>query len=299
MSGSTAYGSDEYYKASRVVIRDKTLNPHPELAYHHPEPAILPAAEVLRREPEKDKQTAAPLVRCGVLKGDPSVVVYMRVQESSTAEVNATAQFVLADATEQPTKDDIRFDKHLAFNEKWTGKVGQWRSCADTIDQELDAWKQYLVKVIVKNVPESEKISRGRQTVGRESSPAEDEEPTSEDIGIDEKLIKLIMSNAPESDEIARSRPAFGKETSPAVAEEPTSEDTKSEEEGGAETGGEEDDDIEEFEKRFYDLDNFDDEDDEEDKDEGDEGDEEDEEWAEERKMPLGSGHTSLTSTRT
>lgn len=115
---------------------------------------------------------AAPLVRCGVLKDYPSVVVYMRVQESSTAEVDHTVQFVLA----EPTEEEIKFDKHLAFDEKWTGNVGQWRSCADTADQELDAWKQYLVKVIVKNAPDSEEISRCRQTVGKESSPAEDEE---------------------------------------------------------------------------------------------------------------------------
>ncbi|KAI7284330.1 hypothetical protein KC345_g2315 [Hortaea werneckii] len=159
MPESTASDTGKKEKRTRRgVIRGKKLEFHPELANYHPEPTILPTAEVLRKEPKKNKQKAAPLVRCGVLKGKPSTVVYMRVQKSSAAKVDVTAHFVLNDAAEQPTKEDIRFDKHLAFDEKWTGAVGKWKSCANTIAQELDAWKQYLVKVILKNAPESEVI---------------------------------------------------------------------------------------------------------------------------------------------
>ncbi|KAI7223359.1 hypothetical protein KC333_g547 [Hortaea werneckii] len=162
--------------ANRSAIKDKKLYPHPDLAEYHPEPTILPKAEVLRRGPDDNQQMAAPLVRCGVLKNDPSVVVYIRVQESPTAEVNHAVQFVLA----EPTKDEIKFDKHLAFDEKWTGEVGQWRSCADTADQELDAWKQYLIKVIGKNAPESVEIVMTRLTPREESSPAVVGQSTSE-----------------------------------------------------------------------------------------------------------------------
>ncbi|KAI6822230.1 hypothetical protein KC340_g12449 [Hortaea werneckii] len=169
--------------ANRSAIKDKKLYPHPDLAEYHPEPTILPKAEVLRRGPDDNQQMAAPLVRCGVLKNDPSVVVYMRVQESPTAEVNHAVQFVLA----EPTKDEIKFDKHLAFDEKWTGEVGQWRSCADTADQELDAWKQYLIKVIGKNAPESDEIVRTRQTPTKESSPVEVEELPAENTEIVEE----------------------------------------------------------------------------------------------------------------
>ncbi|KAI7485868.1 hypothetical protein KC351_g3629 [Hortaea werneckii] len=58
MSGSTAHGSDEYNKADRVLTRDVKLNPHPELANYHSEPTTLPVAEVLRKDPEKEKQAA-------------------------------------------------------------------------------------------------------------------------------------------------------------------------------------------------------------------------------------------------
>lgn len=184
MAGSTASATDnkDKKKTKRGVIKGKKLEFHPELANYHPEPTILPTAEVLRKEPKKNKQAAAPLVRCGVLKSKTSTTVYMRVQKSSAAKVNITAHFVLEDAAEQPTKEDIKFDKHLAFDEKWTGKVGKWRSCANTIAQELDAWKQYLVKVIVKNAPESEDIVGSRQSARKESSPTKVEETNSANV---------------------------------------------------------------------------------------------------------------------
>ena len=168
--------------ANMSATKDKKLYPHPALAEYHPEPTILPTAEVLRRGPDENQQMAAPLVRCGVLKDDPSVVVYMRVQESSTAEVNDTVQFVLA----EPTREEIEFDKHLAFDEKWTGQVGQWRGCADTVDQELDAWKQYLAKVIGKNASESAEMVITRQTPKKESSPTVVSRPASENTEIEE-----------------------------------------------------------------------------------------------------------------
>ncbi|KAI7287884.1 hypothetical protein KC343_g739 [Hortaea werneckii] len=161
--------------ATKNDIKDKNLYTYPLLEDYHPEPIILPRAEVLRKEPDENQQMAAPLVRCGVLKDNPSVVVYMRGQEGSTAGVNDTVQFVLA----EPTKEEARFDEHLAFDEKWTGEVGQWRGCADTVDQQLDAWKQYLVKVILKNAPESEEIVGRRQSARKEGSPARVGDPGS------------------------------------------------------------------------------------------------------------------------
>ncbi|KAI7333906.1 hypothetical protein KC315_g3999 [Hortaea werneckii] len=250
--------------ANRSAIKDKKLYPHPDLAEYHPEPTILPTAEVLRRGPGENQQMAASLVRCGVLKDDPSIVVYTRVQESPTAEINHTVQFVLA----EPTKEEIKFDKHLAFDEKWTGKAGQWRSCANTADQELDAWKQYLVKVIEKNASESDKIVTTRQTLRKESSPAEVGEPSAENT-------EIVEEGRGEEDD-----------------------DDDEEEDGDDETWDIEDHDkpfqyfgkhghapmdIEKWEKRILDETNFDDGEDSFD-DLNDVDEEEDEEVAEERK---------------